>query len=27
VLILTIADEILNDSLCCSFKCNWCLFT
>jgi len=25
VLILIIADQILNDSLCCSNKDNWCL--
>jgi len=24
-LILIIADQILNDSLCCSYKYNWCL--
>jgi len=24
VLILVIADQILNDSLCCSNKYNWC---
>jgi len=25
MLILIIADQILNDSLCCSYKYNWCL--
>jgi len=25
MLILIIADQILNDSLCCSNKYNWCL--
>jgi len=25
VLIQIIADQILNDSLCCSYKYNWCL--
>jgi len=25
VLILIIADQIVNDLLCCSYKYNWCL--
>ena len=24
VLVLIITDKMLNDSLCCSYQCNWC---